>query len=361
MVRRLGLLHALALLVLAPGSADAQGFADLGAPSEGFAMAEPDRAFDFPADHGPHPSYRIEWWYLTAVLQDEDGEPYGAQWTLFRTALKPRSGEGWRTPQLWMGHAALTTPNAHYVAERLARGGVGVAGVQAEPFSAFIDEWSMTSAPDRLAPDADALSALDLSARGDDFAYELALDADRPLVRHGDAGFSVKSAKGQASHYYSQPFYRVEGALELPSGPVEVSGRAWLDREFSSQPLSEDQKGWDWFSLHLESGEKVMGFQLRQTDGGVYTSASCVTPDGELTAFQDGALSMTAMDVDQVAGRDVPVRWRVELPACELDVRIEALNPQSWMDTRFPYWEGPISVSGSHEGRGYLEMTGYDD
>jgi len=25
----------------------------------------------------------------------------------------------------------------------------------------------------------------------------------------------------------------------------------------------------------------------------------------------------------------------------------------------FPYWEGPVFATGSHEGRGYLEMTGY--
>ena len=260
-----------------------------------------------------------------------------------------------------MGHAAVTTPQDHYFAERLARGGVGVAGAQAEPFEAFIDEWSMASAADRLAPGDDALSALDLTARGEDFAYDLALDATGPLVFHGQDGFSVKSAQGQASYYYTQPFYEVSGALELPGGPVNVTGQAWLDREYSSQPLSENQLGWDWVSLHLDSGEKVMGFQLRQTDGSVYTAASWITPDGDLTAFEDGALSMTVLETAEVAGREVPVRWRVQLPARALDVEIDALNSQSWMDTRFSYWEGPVAITGSHAGRGYLEMTGYED
>jgi predicted secreted hydrolase len=140
-------------------------------------------------------------------------------------------------------------------------------------------------------------------------------------------GFSVKSAEGQASYYYSQPFYDVAGRLELPGGAVQVTGQAWLDREYSSQPLSENQMGWDWVSFHLDSGEKLMGFQLRQTDGRVYTAASWITPEGDLTAFQDGALTMTPLETAEMAGRTVPVRWRVELPARSLDVEIAALNP----------------------------------
>lgn len=356
---RVGLLL-VCLWSLCVGPAHTQGFAGLGTSADGFAAPTPDPVFVFPADHGPHPTFRIEWWYLTAVLEGEDGTPYGVQWTLFRNALEPHDGEGWQTPQLWMGHAGLTTPETHYADERLARGGVGVAGVEAAPFAAFIDEWSLESAPERLSEGEDALSALNVRARGDAFAYALELNATGPLVFHGADGFSVKSAEGQASYYYSQPFYEVEGVLELPSGPVTVSGQAWLDREYSSQPLSENQLGWDWVSLHLDSGAKLMGFQLRQTDGEVYTSASWITEQGELTAFEDGALTMTALETARVAGRAVPVRWRVQLPVRDLDVEVEAINAQSWMDTRFAYWEGPVRIRGSHGGRGYLEMTGYE-
>ncbi len=354
------LITALVMILSATTSATAQGFAGLGTTSEDFATPVEGTAFDFPTDHGPHPEYRIEWWYLTTVMEDAEGRLYGAQWTLFRSALEPRGGEGWMTPQLWMGHAAVTTPDAHYHAERLARGGLGAAGAEAEPFAAWVDEWQMSSATDRLQPGDDALSALDLTARGEAFSYDLDLDATGPLVFHGRDGFSVKSAGGQASYYYSQPFYRVQGTLQLPGGEVEVTGQAWLDREYSSQPLSEDQLGWDWVSFHLDSGEKVMGFQLRQTDGSVYTSGSWITPEGELTAFADGEVQMTALETASVRGRDVPVRWRVQLPAQDLDVEIVAVNPQSWMPTLFSYWEGPVTLTGSHSGVGYLEMTGYE-
>ena len=157
----------------------------------------------FPRDHGPHPDYRIEWWYLTATLQGADGRDYGAQWTLFRSALAPGEADGWDSPQVWMGHAGLTTPERHFSAERFARGGIGQAGAQADPFTAWIDDWHMTS----TAPDgADAYSALEIAATGPEFGYDLRMQAQGPLVRHGDDGYSVKSAAGQASYYYSQPF-----------------------------------------------------------------------------------------------------------------------------------------------------------
>ena len=340
----------LLLALFWPFATLAQGFAGLGTEAGDFATPTPGHAFDFPADHGAHPDYRIEWWYLTANMTGPDGTPYGLQWTLFRSALQPRDGTGWDTPQLWMGHAAVTTRDRHHVAERLARGGIGQAGVIADPFSAWIDDWSMAG------PDMDNLR---LTATGPDFAYDVQLRAQGPLVRHGQDGYSVKSAAGQASYYYSQPFFALQGTLTLPEGDIPVTGSAWLDREWSSQPLAEDQEGWDWFSLSFDTGEKMMGFVLRgQSD---YTSATWIAADGTATPFPDGAFAATPQDWHRVAGRDVPTTWSVRLPEKGVDVTVTALNPDAWMATSVPYWEGPVTLTGSHGGVGYLEMTGYGD
>ncbi|MFT4961827.1 MAG: putative secreted hydrolase [Paracoccaceae bacterium] len=338
-----------ALLAALP--ATAQGFADLGRSAEGFTQPAPGVDLSFPADHGPHPDYRIEWWYLTATLTGEDGQDYGVQWTLFRSALQPNEAKGWQSPQLWMGHAALTTDDAHYYAERLARGGIGQAGVTASPFEAWIDEWTMRGRDD--------LSSLSVNATGAAFGYALEMTAKTPLVLHGDQGYSVKSGSGQASYYYAQPSYAVTGTLQLPDGPVNVTGNGWLDREWSSQPLAADQTGWDWFSLAMDDGARLMGFLLRDSGDG-YSSATWIAPDGSVQVYGDGAFTATPLATALVEGRDIPVRWRVELPAKGVDVEISALNPQSWMATSFAYWEGPIEFTGSHQGRGYLEMTGYE-
>jgi predicted secreted hydrolase len=341
---------ALIFALLLPMQAMAQGFAGLGTEAGDFAVPQPGTVLQFPADYGAHPEFRIEWWYLTANMTGPDGTPYGLQWTLFRSALAPRDGQGWDTPQLWMGHAAVTSSTAHFVAERLARGGIGQAGVTASPFSAWIDDWAMDG------PDFDNMR---LKATGTDFAYDVQLTAKGPLVLHGQNGYSVKSAAGQASHYYSRPFFQLSGTLNLPDGDVAVTGTAWLDREWSSQPLAPDQTGWDWFSLSFDSGDKLMGFVLRGAEN--YTSATWIAADGTATAYPDGAFSATPLTRHTVEGREVPTKWQVRLSDRGVDVTVTALNPDAWMTTLIPYWEGPITMKGSHTGVGYLEMTGYDD
>jgi predicted secreted hydrolase len=334
----------------------AQGFAGLGTSTEGFSRPIPGRPFIFPNDHGPHADYRIEWWYVTANLRGTDGADYGVQWTLFRTSLAPSGGTGWSTPQLWMGHVALTTSTKHFVAERLARGGIGQSGVIAAPFSAWIDNWNLTGATETKG---DAISNLTMTASGQDFSYALNLNSKLPVVAQGNDGYSVKSAKGQASYYYSQPFYDVNGTLTLPSGIVEVTGKAWLDHEWSSQPLAEDQTGWDWFSLHFATGEKLMGFRLRDKGAG-FSSATWISADGKPETQNPGTLKVTPLETTVVEGRNVPVRWRVELPSRGVNIATTAINPKAWMTTQIPYWEGPVRFEGSQTGTGYLEMTGYE-
>lgn len=335
------------ILCLLPLTANAQSFAGLGADAQGFTTPQPNPDFSFPADHGPHHDYRIEWWYLTANLQDADGTAYGLQWTLFRSALAPTRSDDWGSPQIWMGHAAVTTPDQHFVNERFGRGGIGQAGVTADPFEAWIDDWTL----------AGDWTTLDMTASGSNFAYDMTLTAQGPLVFHGDAGYSVKSASGQASYYYSQPFFEIAGTLQLPDGDIAVTGNAWLDREWSSQPLADNQTGWDWFSLSFDDGNKLMGFRLQQTDGDHYTSATWIDADGVTTPYGDGFLTATPLASNAV---DVPISWQVELPVQNIDVTVDAINENAWMTTSVPYWEGPVTVSGSHAGIGYLEMTGYE-
>ena len=398
------LLLSLALLVGCDQAPEPrQGFAGLGEAAQGFARVDRGQPLVFPRDHGAHPGYRIEWWYVTANLTDEQGRDWGVQWTLFRSALRPGEEQpGWHSPNLWMGHAGLSGPgrplqnvgeavsarqkqakkrslravnehfepvfnaamatqvvlqrpaNGHRYSERLARGGIGQAGVEAEPFHAWIDDWSLRGEPGQ------GLQQLQMQAAGEDFRYRLQLRAEGPLVLHGERGYSEKSGQGQASYYYSQPFYRVGGEIERDGQRFTVSGQAWLDREWSSQPLAAEQQGWDWFSLHLAGGAKLMLFQVRQADGEPYRAGTWVDADGNAQALRGEQIQLSEQAwTRQPHGRKVPTRWRIQVAKHGVDVQAEAIQPQAWMDTSFPYWEGPVRLSGEPGGRGYLEMTGY--
>ena len=331
-----------------------ESFAGLGSEAADFAPVVPGKVFDFPEDHGPHAGFRIEWWYVTANLKDEQGHEFGVQWTLFRSALKAAPEVvGWTNQTIWLGHAAVTSAAVHHAAERYARGGVGQAGVSVAPFNAWIDDWRFSS------QGADPLADVQLSARDKDFGYQLRLTSTRPPVLQGDKGFSQKSEQGQASYYYSQPFFQASGSLDIEGKTYQVSGPAWLDREWSSQPLTANQTGWDWFSLHLDSGEQVMLYRMRNKDGAPYLTGTWIDADGQTQPLHADDIRLTPQDTAKVAGRTMPVRWSIQIPGKHLDITLNALNPNAWMGLRIPYWEGPVQLSGSHAGQGYLEMTGY--
>ena len=347
----------LALLLLGgcdQSASEQKGFAGMADQALSYTPVVPGRVFSFPADHGAHDGFRIEWWYITANLKDAQGNEFGVQWTLFRSALKPVAEQaGWANQTIWLGHAAVTSASVHHAAERYARGGVGQAGVRLAPFEAWIDDWRFASQAQ------DPLSDLQLSARDKDFAYQLHLTSSRPLVLQGDKGFSQKSEEGQASYYYSQPFFQANGILQIDGQTYTVSGPAWLDREWSSQPLTANQTGWDWFSLHLDSGEHVMLYRMRQKDGAPYLTGTWIAANGQTQTLSSSQIRLTPHDIANVAGRAMPVKWSISIPDKHLDISLDALNPNAWMNLRIPYWEGPVHISGSHPGQGYLEMTGY--
>ncbi|MBR9906304.1 MAG: iron ABC transporter permease, partial [Gammaproteobacteria bacterium] len=182
---------------------------------------------------------------------------------------------------------------------------------------------------------------------------------------HGDKGFSQKAANGQGSMYYSQPFWQIEGDVTLNGETKTVSGRGWLDREWSSQLLDVRQSGWDWFSIHFDDGHKLMAFQLRggSAQNADYRSGTLITPEGRATPLANNDITLTPLASSAVAGREVPTQWRLEIPSVEIDINIEAPHANRWMTTSVPYWEGEVVVndraSGEPLGEGYLEMTGY--
>ena len=344
------------------GEQDA-GLAVLARGAAGYAQARPGVALVFPRDHGAHPDYRIEWWYLTANLHDAEGQSYGAQWTLFRLAVQAGDTAGSDAPQnnqVFMAHMAVTAPGGHLSFQRYARGGgpdqAARAGVTAMPFAAWLDDWELRSSGDEWLP-------LEVRARQDDNAMRLQLRGTAPLVLQGEAGFSAKHSDGGGSYYYSQPFLKASGELTIAGRSVAVDGDAWLDREWSSQFLESEQSGWDWFSLHLDNGEKLMLFQVRGKPGVEnYLQGNLMSPDGGTTPLDPGQIRLEPVQTGRVAGRDLPLRWRVSLPGIGRQFDIEATLEDQWMAVDFPYWEGTVTVSGNgpaNRGKGYMELTGY--
>ncbi|MES6482640.1 carotenoid 1,2-hydratase, partial [Cutibacterium acnes] len=174
----------------------------------------------------------------------EDGNPLGVQWTQFRFAAAPPTGEDdvkkteWQTQQIYMAHSAVTTTDKHYADEKWSRAQASLAGVDTSPFRVYLDDWQWTSSTTDLFPAT-------LKANSEQFGYSLTLTSSAPYQKQGEQGYSTKSADGQvASYYYSQPFIDVSGQVTIDGETHQVSGKGWIDREWSSQFLLDSQQGW---------------------------------------------------------------------------------------------------------------------
>ena len=355
--------------------------------------ADPDYRMSFPQDHGTHDQFDIEWWYLTANLQDEAGDPYGLQWTLFRFKnSRPRSSQAegnksssslknspvmlnestvsldkkWHNDQIYMAHASIHSLDTHWFSEKFARGGVGNAGLTALPLNLFIDDWQwLNSDGDTgLFPSTLTFSATDTSKPNAETIATFTLNQTGPLVQHGDNGFSVKSNSGHASHYYSAPFISIEGELTqaidtVTTAPIKLKGQAWFDKEWTSQLLDTGTQGWDWVSLHLDDGNKIMAFRMRLKNQDDYVTGSYITSTGEQITLQPGDLMLQPVSVKKVDGRQLPLIWKLIIPSKKIDLTISTLKDKQWNNAAVPYYEGMVKIEGSHGGVGFLELTGY--
>ncbi|WP_417763361.1 lipocalin-like domain-containing protein [Shewanella sp.] len=340
----------------------------MGRGASDYAQVVPNRPLHFPADHLAHPQFRQEWWYLTANLTTESGEPLGLQWTQFRIALgsqPPNNPSPWASNQLWMTHAALTFANSHQTAERWSRDirtNDSPAGVSGMPLTVWNDNWrwQASATADSSNPNQGLLPAR-LQVTDAKLSYDLQLTSYAPLVQQGDDGYSVKSADGKvASYYYSQPFIHVSGKVKRDGEWLNVKGDAWLDREWSSEFLTRQQQGWDWFAIRLEDGSALMLFQLRATAGEApFYSGKRMWPDGRQRPLSSAQITMQPTAWHNVAGSRYPIVWQLNLPSEQLALQITALNNEARMPLSVSYWEGPIRVSGTQNGSGYLELTGY--
>ena len=331
----------------------------------GFARATEPRRFAFPTDHGPHPDYQTEWWYLTGNLEDDQGARFGFQVTFFRFALTPDNSEAaspWRTRDAWMAHFAITDAEGgiHHKAERFSRGAVGLAGARAKPFAVWLDDW-------RLAADPDSPDTWHLEAQAEGFGLRLALSSGKPPVLQGDAGLSRKSAEpGNASYYYSLTRLAAAGEVRLGQRHVAAEGSAWMDREWSTSALSREQAGWDWFALQLQDGHELMFYRLRLRDGETdpHSAGTLVGPDATVIRLDADDVELTPLSYWSAPdGRRYPVEWRMRLPARELSWQIRPVLDDQEMALSVRYWEGAVDVLGENGtpiGVGYIELAGYD-
>ena len=342
-----------------------------GESDAGFARAFAPMEFQFPRDHGPHPGYKIEWWYYTGNLKTDSGKDFGYQLTFFRIALTPEMearSSNFAANQIYMAHFALTDASRgeFHSFERFSREATGLAGASGEPaFSVWLEDWSareteqgavsLSAADDRIDPGAE---------------IRLTLRKTRPPVLHGDGGLSQKGPEpGNANYYYSLVGLSTTGFVTVDGKKEAVSGVSWMDHEFGTSALAEGVAGWDWFSMQLDNGAALMLYCFRRQDQSrdPHTfEGTLAYADGRQVAIRPGdfTLTVTRYWKSPETGIRYPSGWRVALPKLNSRFNIEPLISNQELHTEFTYWEGAVRVEGEFNGAavggwGYTELTGY--
>ena len=334
-----------------------------------YNLALPGRKISFPRDHFSHPDFKTEWWYYTGHLETETGKSYGYQATFFRFGLRDRQKQDPENPplfkDLYMAHFALSDKlsKKFFFRERAARGYGDSAGASTHRYHVWVEDWKVEGKGQSHV----------IEVRDRDAALKLVLTSLKPPVLHGDNGLSQKAeGEGRASYYYSLTRLKSEGELEVGGKREKVRGLSWMDHEFASNQLTEDQVGWDWFSIQLGNKTELMLYQIRRKDGSPdpYSSGTLAYENGRTRrlTLRDFRIEVLERWKSPKSGGHYPMRWRVSIPSEEIALEIVPFLPDQELDTRkstrVTYWEGAVSVNGAYgkrpvTGVGYVEMTGY--
>ena len=338
-----------------------------GDPARSFAQVNRPREFLFPADHGPHNEYRTEWWYFTGNVNAGEERRFGYQLTFFRfrPRVEEQSGSSrWRTGHFYMAHFALTDIDNEkiHTFERFSRAAAGLADASTGKLHVWLDDWSAAAASRETFP-------LRLRAKEDRIALDLTLAQGKAVVLHGEDGVSVKNDEpGNASYYYSYTRMPTEGRVSVGDKTYMVRGNSWMDREWSSSALGEEQLGWDWFALQLSNDHELMFYRFRRADDAVdrFSYGAVVLPDGRVDTLGFDEVELDILDTWQSPGSGViyPSAWRLRVPEHGLDLDIRPAMAAQELDLSFRYWEGAVEFEGRSgesdvDGRGYVELTGY--
>lgn len=352
----------------------AQEFRPPATTPDGFLVPQPGRRFELPRDHGAHPGFKVEWWYVTGHLRAGDGREFGFQLTFFRNggptpAVSAPANPRFAHAPIHLAHCAvLDVKEGRFIHQsRLNR-----EGWSARASDSTLDvrngNWSLAFAPGstsrlRLVGTVNAEATL-----------ELDLTPAKPLVSFGKEGVSRKGADPTAaSHYLTFTRLEATGTVRFGDAALPVTGLAWMDHEFSSSQLEDGQAGWDWACLQLDDGTEAMAYRMRREDGSTdpFSTFAWIGPDARPrhTGPDRFRWEPTATWTSPVTGAKYPTRVRIVAPGPdgngERVLQLEPLHDaQEILDALggVAYWEGACRVrdaSGKPIGKAYLELTGY--
>lgn len=328
---------------------------------------------NLPRDLYAHSHAQTEWWYYTGHAETESGRRFGFELVFFkrRTDLDKFSVVPLRLlgNPIYFAHFAVTDIDRKKFryAHRKSANGIfdAPANTSENHYYLRIDDWSVRESNDSHI----------VRAAMRDIVFEATLTPQKPVILNGEEegkGVSYKDA-GEASRYFSYTRMAVEGDISWHGTTEHFKGSAWMDREFGTWTPTENQKGWDWFSIQLDNNCELMCYQLRNSTNQVspYSSGAFINENGERTHLKNDDFTIEPIGYwkSPHSGATYPSGWKLSVPKIALDLTVTPVMEDQELDSRgstmIIYWEGACVVEGKAgdapiSGRAYVELVGYD-
>jgi predicted secreted hydrolase len=328
---------------------------------------------ELPRDLYAHAEAQTEWWYYTGHMLSESGRRFGFELVFFkrRTDLDSFGVVPLRliANPLYLAHFALTDESRAQFRYEHRKSANGIfdppARMSETSFRLKLGDWTVREEGGRH---------LLRATLGNDLVFEASLVPTKPAALNGHEGVGVSfKDRGEASRYFSYTRIEASGRITWHGRTEAFGGAAWMDREFGTWKTTENQKGWDWFSLQLDDGSELMVYHIRDRSGrpSSFSSGTFVAPDGVWTHLsrEEFAVEPTDSWRSPRTGATYPSGWRLTAPRLGVDLTVTPVLKDQELDTRgttmIVYWEGACAVKGRRDGneingRAYVELVGYD-
>lgn len=300
-----------------------------------------------------HHNAPIEWWYFNGHLADVAGNEYSYHFTTFQTERDLDEAY----PQLfhlsWNDHQTNTVYHAEKSYQQYRQ--------LPEDYIDFqVSTWQMK----------ETATHFELYFDIPQYSIELALDKNKKPVLHNGTGFVDMKQAGQ-TYYYTYSSLKASGQIIGPDSTKPVEGTSWMDHQWGDF-LTDQEIGWDWFSLHLSSSEELMIAYVRnkETHEFITSYGTHIDKNGDSTHLHPENFNLDPKQfwTSPKTTARYPITWGLEIPSMNLKLDISAVTTDSEFSLENAlvpaYWEGSIKAKGTMQdapisGYGFMELVGY--
>ena len=300
----------------------------------------------FPKDEGRHTNEPTEWWYFFSHLKgEESGTNYTVMFSFF-----------YRDTLIFDGMRILNISNE-------------TTGEFFPDYKPLVYKYN---SEDHLEIEADLFDHTENWFTKKDslgnlipFEYELhaitqnaALDIDMSVIKRPmilvDSGY-LNQGINNYTYYYSFTGFDVKGYLTLNNKKEKVSGIGWFDKQYGNFHPEVREK-YEWFSIQLSNNMDINVWNIFTTDNKLplnptYRLFNCYINDSTFYYTYNFDIEHKAYFYSPDSSRIYGGKFKLIEDSLGINLDITVQNPNCEATFPFPFYEGPIGIKGTVNGK----------